>query len=259
MSNYWENRLSKAQEAVSSKNQKQIEKQLRKYYATAAKQVIKDFERVYDKILLQQAAGKEVTPALLYRLDAYWKLQAQLRNELEKLGEKEVSLLTKYFEINYFEVYYALEIEGAEAFTTLDKAAVKQMLTSSWVADGKTYSQRVWDNTARLTETLNEQLIHTVATGKKPSELKKLLQERFGVSYRRADTLVRTELCHIQTEAARKRYQDYGIKYVEVLVDADKHTCDQCKALEGQRFLVTDTPPLPVHPNERCTLVPVIE
>ena len=149
--------------------------------------------------------------------------------------------------------------EGAEAFSTLDTAMVQQMINSIWVADGKTFSQRIWDNTERLVETLNEQLILTVASGKKTTELKNLLQERFGISYRRADTLVRTELCHIQTKAAQKRYEDYGIEYVEVLVDEDKKTCEKCKALKGKKFPVYSTPPLPVHPNERCALVPVID
>ena len=146
-----------------------------------------------------------------------------------------------------------------EAFSTLDKTAVWQMINNIWVADGKTFSQRVWDNTSRLLETLNEQLTHCVVAGKKTTELKKLLQERFGVSYHRADTLARTELCHIQTQAAQKRYEDYGIQYVEVLVELDERTCDKCKALIGKKFLTTETPPLPVHPNERCALVPVVE
>ena len=96
-------------------------------------------------------------------------------------------------------------------------------------------------------------------TGKKTTELKNLLQERFNVSYRRADTLVRTELAHIQTEAAKKRYEDYGIQYIEVLVDADDRTCDECKALIGKKFPIHAAPPLPVHPNDRCTIIPVID
>ena len=81
-----------------------------------------------------------------------------------------------------------------------------------WVADGKSWSQRIWDNIERLTDTLNEQLIHIVATGKKNTELVNALQDRFNVSYHRANTLVRTEIAHIQTEAAKKRYQDYGVE-----------------------------------------------
>lgn len=256
---YWIDRLADAQDAISKKNQKQIEKRLKRYYASVMKQIIADFEATYDRLLATVEEGKEATPADLYKLDKYWQLQAQTRARLQKLGEKQVVALSKAFETNFFEVYYGLEIEGMEAFTTLDKAAVKQVVNQIWVADGKNFSQRVWDNVERLRETLEEGLIHTVATGKKTTELKEILQERFGVSYRRADTLVRTELTHIQTQAAQKRYEDYGIQYVEVLVDPDARTCDKCKALIGKRFPITAAPPLPVHPNERCCVVPIIE
>lgn len=256
---YWNNRLARAQDAISKKSLRQIEKQMSKYYASTMSRVIADFEATYNKILVQQSEGKEITPALLYKLDSYWALQAQLRQELEKMGNKQIALLSKQFEMNFFEVYYALEIQGAKAFSTVDRAAVKQMINSVWVADGKTFSQRVWDNTERLLETLNEELIQCAVTGKKTTELKQKLQERFGISYRRAETLARTELCHVQTQAAQQRYKDYGIQFVEVLVDDDDRTCDLCKALKGKKFPINGTPPLPVHPNERCCLVPVIE
>lgn len=256
---YWADRVAKAQTAITDKNLKQIEKQLVKYYSSTMKRVIEGFENTYNKVLAQKAEGKEVTPALLYRMDSYWQLQAQTRRELEKLGNRTIATLGKNFEINFFEIYHAIALESIQSFSTLDTAMVSQMINSVWVADGKTYSQRVWDNTERLTQTLNEQLLHCAATGKKTSELKKELQERFNVSYHRADTLARTELVHIQTQAAKQRYTDYGIQYVEVLVDEDAHTCDKCKELIGKKFLTTATPPLPVHPNERCCLIPVID
>lgn len=181
-----------------------------------------------------------------------------MKRELEKLGNKQIKLLSAAFETNFFEVYYGIALPGEATFNTVDKEVVNQLINGIWVADGKQWSQRIWDNTERLAQTLNEELIHIVATGKKDSDLKMALQERFGVSYHRAETLVRTEVAHVQTEAAKKRYQDYGIEYVEVLVDPDDRTCELCKALMGKKFKTTETPPLPVHPNERCCLVPVI-
>lgn len=257
--NYWQERMANAQNAISTKTTKQIEKQLRKYYAAAAKRTIEDFESTYIKLLAQKADGKDITPADLYRLDKYWEAQRQLRQQLQKLGEKKISLLTKYFELNFFDIYHSIAIPGLKAFNTIDDKLVNQLINSVWVADGRTFSQRVWNNIDRLVETLNEQLVYTVVTGKKTTELKNLLQERFNISYRRADTLVRTELAHIQTEAAKKRYEDYGIQYIEVLVDADDRTCDECKALIGKKFPIHAAPPLPVHPNDRCTIIPVID
>lgn len=258
MSNYWADRIARAQTAITSKNIKAVEKQLAKYYGAAAQNAIREFEIVYNNILLAAEEGREPTPADLYKLDKYWQAQGALRQELQKLGEKQISLLTKHFEVNFFEIYYSFALEGSDAFSTIDTAGAMQMINQIWVADGKTYSQRVWDNIGRLTETLNNELINCVVTGKKTSQLKRQLQERFNVSYRRADTLVRTEMVHIQTRAAEERYKSYGIEQVEVLVSIDDRTCDECAALDGQVFPINAAPILPLHPNERCCLVPVI-
>ena len=257
--NYWAERNKKNQEKIADKTIKSINYQLQKYYGKAMNKVINDFEAVYNKILNTMEDGKEPTPADLYKLDKYWEAQAQMRRELEKLGNKQVKLLSAAFEANFFEVYYGLALPGDEAFNRIDRQVVQQLINGIWVADGKQWSQRIWSNNERLAQTLNDELIHIVTTGKKSTDLKKVLQERFNVSYHRAETLVRTEVAHIQTEAAKKRYEDYGIEYVEVLVDEDDKTCELCKALKGKKFPTTGTPPLPVHPNERCCLVPVID
>ena len=263
---YWAQRQATIQEKLTKQSQKKIEKQLIKYYQTAAKHVIADFERVYDKILLQQSEGKEVTPALLYQLDSYWQMQGQLRNQLQKLGEKQVALLTKEFELNFFDIYYSIAPEGMTAFNTIDAAGAQQLINAIWLADNKTFSQRIWDNIGLLTETLNEQLINIVATGKPTRELKNILQERFGVSYSRANTLVRTELAHVQTVAAKQRYEDYGLKHYEIMGNEDdncgNHSVD-CHSMDGKKFLYSEmvigknAPPF--HPNCKCCIVPVVE
>lgn len=257
--NYWAERLGNSQLKLQDKTIKEINKQFQYLYGRAAKRIIFDFASTYNRLLASIEEGKEPTPADLYKLDKYWQMQASLRRELQKLGDKEIQILSKVFETHFFEVYYGLAIPGATAFTTIDKAAAQQLINSIWVADGKSWSQRVWDNTERLAATLNEELIHIVATGKKNTELVHVLQDRFNVSYHRAQTLVRTEVAHIQTEAAKQRYKDYGVQYVEVLVDEDDRTCELCKALNGKKFPVNGVIPLPVHPNERCCLVPVVD
>lgn len=256
---YWEDRFAKEQDSITQRNLKKAEKELAKYYERSMRRCIEDFESTYEKLLSTIEQGKQPVPADLYKLDKYWKMQGQLKLELEKLGKKQITYLSKVFETNFFEVYHSLNIDGKALFNRIDIPSARKLINSIWVADGKTFSQRVWDNTSRLLETLNEQLDYCVLTGKKTSELKQMLQDRFGVSYRRADTLVRTELCHVQTVAAQQRYEDYGIQYVEVLVDPDNKTCEKCKELMGKKFPVHATPPLPVHPNERCCLVPVID
>lgn len=259
MSNYyWQDRMAKTQEALTKKNQKHINKQLRKYYGSAAEKIIADFEAVYNKILAQKADGKDVSPADLYKLDSYWAMQGALRQELRKLGEKEISLLTKYFELNFFDIYYSIDIEGMEAFNTINAAGAQALINAIWVADGKSFSQRVWDDTDKLLETLNEELLHCVITGKKTTQLKQVLQERFGVSYNNADMIARTELAHIQTTAAQERYKSYGISEVQIWADADERRCPECGKLHRKIYPAGASVPIPAHPRCRCCIVPVI-
>ena len=256
---YWQDRMAAAQNKLTNKSVRQVETQLKKYYITAMNQVIADFEAVYNKIELQRAQGKQVTPADLYKLDKYWQMQGQMQATLERLGNRQARILGDAFVANFFEIYHSINLPGLKAFSTIDKEGVSQMINQIWVADGKSWSQRIWDNTKRLAETLNEELISCVISGKKTSELKKKLQERFGVSYSAADSLARTEMAHIQTQAAKKRYEDYGIQQVEIWADPDERTCEICGELHQKKYYVGAAVPIPAHPRCRCCIVPVVD
>jgi SPP1 gp7 family putative phage head morphogenesis protein len=257
--NYWQKRIIASQYALTDKSIKETEKQLTAYYRQAARRVLSDFEATYDKLLATIEDGKEATPADLYKLDKYWKMQGQMRQELRKLGERQVAALTKQFELQFFDIYYSFALEGVSAYSTIDTAAARQLINSIWVADGKSWSERVWQNTELLAATLNEEMINCVASGKKTTELKQILQDRFNVSYHNADMLVRTEMAHIQTQAAQQRYKDYGIQEVEVYVDEDERTCPICAEHEGEKYPVNAQMPVPFHPRCRCCMLPVIK
>lgn len=258
MSNYWDERIAKSMAARYNKNRKAIDTLMRKYYQSLSKQVIADFESTYDKLLATLRDGKQPTPADLYKLPKYWEMQKQLDQRLTRLGRKQIAALTKQFKTQFYDVYQAINLDGLTAFNTIDDGAVTQLINQVWCADGRSWSQRVWQNIAHLKETLNEGLIHTVVTGKKTSDLKKALQERFSVSYSRADTLVRTELANLQTQAAKQRYADYGLTEVEILVDPDERTCEVCGKLHGKRYPIGANVPIPSHPNCRCSIIPVV-
>ena len=256
---YWKDRMANSQTKLTNKSVKQIEKQMKKYYGTAMNHVISDFEATYNRLLAATEEGRQPTPADLYKLDKYWQMQAQMRLELQKLGDRQITALSRIFETNFFEVYYSIGIPGMEAFNTLDTSMVQQLINHIWVADGKSWSQRIWENTELLAATLDEELISCVAAGKKTTDLKNMLQERFNVSYSRADALARTELAHIQTQAAQKRYTDYGVQQVEIWADEDERRCEVCGKLHEKRYPVGAQVPIPAHPRCRCCIVPVVE
>ena len=266
---YWKKRMLAAQKEYSDKSIDSINEQLKKYYKKAMTSTINDFEAVYDKVLNTVEEGKPVTTADLYKLDKYYQMQAQLNKRLQKLGDKQCNIMSKEFEAEYKHIYNALSIDKNEtaiqamisdaAFTQIDEKAAEKAAQEIWCSDGKSWSDRVWDNVNDLQQTLNDNLIDCIIAGKKSTELKKSLMERFSVSYHRAETLTRTEIAHIETQAAQDRYKSYGIQQVEILADTDSRTCDICARLDHKKLSINDDMPIPVHPNCRCCIIPVVD
>lgn len=256
---WWAKRAAKTQDRLTQKSVKDVEKQLIKYYRTSMDEVISAFEATLDKLIVTMEEDRDITPADLYNLDKYWKLQGQLKAELQKLGDKQVELLSKRFTEHYQWIYETMALKGESFFNTIDTNTARQMINQVWCADGETWDNRIWTNMDKLQDALNSGLIECVVTGKKSSQLKKTLMKEFNVAYHRADTLVRTEMAHIQTQAAQQRYKEYGIKHVQIWVDEDERTCPICSKNEGRVLSVHEQMPVPFHPKCRCCVIPVIE
>lgn len=257
---YWEDRLGKSITNFFDKNAEQARKQLIKYYKKAMEDVVGQFEKTYQHLLSSMDEGREPTPADLYNLDKYWEMQAQLKTKLQKLGDTTYKVMSDNFVNQFKSVYEGLELPfSARAFNTLSDENINQMILQIWCADGKSWSDRIWTNTDKLQQALNDNLINCVLTGKKPTELKQMLMKDFNVSFNNADTIVRTEMAHIQTQAAKNRYMDAGISEVEVLVDKDERTCPICSKLANKRYPIKGVMPVPAHPRCRCCIIPIFD
>jgi SPP1 gp7 family putative phage head morphogenesis protein len=256
---YWADRQERELNVISTKTEAEINAKLDKYYMSVMKQVIADFEAVYNSLLTQLANGEQPTVAKLYAMDKYWQMQARLRNLCENLGNKEVALLSKKFEDEWEDIYEASALPSDEAFTHVSESNAKAMIQSTWLADNKNFSTRVWNNIERLITTLDEELISVVVAGRSTNDLRNKLMERFTVSRSQANTLIRTEVCHIQTAAAEKRYKDDGLEeYIYLGREEHELGCD-CKKHNGKIFRFDDprAPRPPLHPNCRCRIAPV--
>lgn len=256
---YWAERQAQAQDKLTQKTIKETEAQLAKYYKRTMHNVIGQFEKTYQTYLLNTMHGLESSPATLYKLDTYWQMQAKLRDELQKLGDYQSVLFSKQFAKEYKQIYRSIALHDGFAFSEINTEVAEQMIKQIWCADGSSWASRIWKNTEKLQQALNDGLIDCVVGGMNTATLKAKLMEEFGVSFNRADNLVRTELTHIQAQAARQRYADAGVKEVEVWADKDERRCEICGKLHQKRFPVGAELPIPAHPRCRCRIIPVIE
>jgi len=76
--------------------------------------------------------------------------------------------------------------------------------------------------------------------------------------------IARTEMIRAHHRGNYRQYEKAGIEGVRFIVEwratAGSRTCKQCASLDGQTFVLEDMrDAIPVHPNCRCCMIPVID
>lgn len=128
---------------------------------------------------------------------------------------------------------------------------------------------RAYDGLRGITEKMDDQiskiLAEGIANGKNPLALAKSISDRVEkIGLTRARLLARTEVIAAHAEAKLNTYEDAGLRVVglksEWLTAGDEKVCDECDAAskEGPYETAQAHGMIPLHPNCRCTWVPLI-
>lgn len=128
---------------------------------------------------------------------------------------------------------------------------------------------RTFDQLEGITRAVSQQISRTLAEGlaqgKGPLEIARNLNNRIDkIGITRARVLARTEVISAHAEATINAYEEAGIDGLQVRAEfstaGDSRVCPQCAALEGTTYTREEARGvIPVHPNCRCTWLPVIE
>lgn len=259
--NYWQKRELKQRELQYDRTLAQYEAELRKQYQQSLKAVSRDIEKLYDELLVSSADGT-LLASDLYKYNRYFSLMKSLNKQLKALGGKEITItnqkLLDMYAITSSSVGKSINFSGE-----FNQKTAKEAINSIWCADGKHWSNRIWQNKAQLQVALEKGLIDCVSRGVSKDELVKTLMETFDVSYRKADRIARTELSYVQNKAAINKYIEVGIDEYEILSAHDERTCPICSKMNGKRFKIAkmavgeNAPPF--HANCRCSVLGVIK
>ena len=259
--NYWQKRELKQRELQYDRTLAQYEAELRKQYQQSLKAVSRDIEKLYDELLVSSADGT-LLASDLYKYNRYFSLMKSLNKQLKALGGKEITItnqkLLDMYAITSSSVGKSINLSGE-----FNQKTAKEIINSIWCADGKHWSNRIWQNKAQLQVALEKGLIDCVSRGVSKDELVKTLMETFDVSYRKADRIARTELSYVQNKAAINKYIEAGIDEYEILSAHDERTCPICSKMNGKCFKIAEmtvgenAPPF--HANCRCSVLGVIK
>ena len=116
-----------------------------------------------------------------------------------------------------------------------------------------------------VTEEMNKQIIRELGDGIQQGESMPKLAKRISgrvdsIGKVRATTIARTETLTAFNQGAELRYAQAGIETLEWLSAHDPpRVCEECLALDGTTFRINSSHPRPpIHPNCRCTIIPVL-
>lgn len=207
------------------------------------------------------------TPPYQYRIKRLENMQSQLdklMNEVYKV-EKDVSTdcyINSAFNAYYRNVYNLQKgMKVAYQFDMLDPELIDSMLKSRW--SGKNYSNRIWDNTNALAESLKDEMLMGVLTNKTEKEMADTIMNKFAVGAYQARRLIQTESAAMTAFADQQAFKDAGIEKEMFIAVHDSRTSQICQhhdrsIIEIAKAKVGVNVP-PLHPNCRSHMIPYIE
>lgn len=254
--------LPEVRKRLDPKELKSAMYEISKYYSEVDKLARKSGKvsvkklREYKEILRLQSAK-----AYMSRLeDLKTRITHNLVNlavqESEMMGESLQKTSKRAYSLSAYELS---KYTGFANIITDDQFA--KIVNERWL--GANYSDRVWEDKARLETSLEKTLLQGIVRGQNPKKIAEEMQKDMGGAYYRCERLARTETIHTLNESTFQSYKDYGVKEYEFICGADERTCPQCSELDGQHFKLSEkiegvTYPV-IHPNCRCSTAPYFE
>ena len=213
-----------------------------------------------------QAAGLAFNIQDVYRLNRYQKLLAQMQVEMtyynlwvaeyvvenqRKMAVLGINNATELIQLSLLEGGL-----GAGAF--FDKLPVEaiELMIGNAGKGGPVYAL-LQEAYPLAVDQMTDALIRNVALGLGPRVTAEQMMNGVAGGLNHALTVARTEQLRVYREASRQQYEISGAvqKYMR-FASKSGNTCALCLALDREIYLSKDL--MYVHPNDRCTMIPIV-
>lgn len=225
-------------------------------YQLAMEEVMDETENEsFQKYLRHKYMSERIT-----RLDS---LKNQVSVQLELLAESKDVQTFEYLKSTYKDnVFLNKEtIDIQNTFHKFSETAIEQTVSAPW--SGKSFSDRIWTDTEKLIDEVQEVISVGLVQGHDIDKMSRKIARRMEVSQNRAKTLVRTETNYILSQATFDTYKNFEVEQYEFLATLDYKTSEICQSLDKKVFFVKDRQVgvncNPMHPNCRSTTIPYFE
>ena len=284
-SEYYYNLQEQYRKAIDS-----VERDIAKWYAryatengislTEAKKLLNGRELAEFKMDVKEyiEKGKSLDPKWAKQLEAasvrvhvsrLEALQIQMQQAAENVCGGQVDGLDKLAKDIYTDGYYktAYEVQKGVGvgfdLMQLDTNKIDKLISKPWAADGKNFSERVWQNRAQLVSDLENTLTQSIIRGQSPKKVITDIAQRFDVSKHKAGRLIMTESAFFAAASQKDCFEDLGVEKYEIVATLDSRTSETCRHLDGKVIPMADYKPgvtaPPFHVYCRSTTVPYFD
>lgn len=274
---YWKRRAEANMDGVQRGAEQRLARLGRAYHQAArelegeVQRILGTYAKRFDLTPEEAAAAlrepaDEESRAYGYRVSRAEALEKAIRERLNGLGarlERETAAQREWTASKSYQSARKMMRDmtgGVVSQAVPDLQGMLRAMDTAW--SGRNYSARIWRNTDHLAQMLEDEIEAAFLSGKSVRRMANVIMGRFGVGYRAAECLVRTETSYVQNQTAAQSYRDAGCTDYEILTASDRRTCSRCAAQNGKRYPFTAMQPgenaPPFHPNCRCTILPVV-
>lgn len=183
-------------------------------------------------------------PAYRFRIERLQELLKQIDTIMENVYQQEQQFDTSFFqnlaEDTYYRKIYNVQRQTGLGFdfSRIDQKQIEQALKMNW--SGSHYSARIWHNTGKLAETLKQEMLVSLLTGRTEKDTAAVITNRCGSGAMQARRLVRTESCFVSGELDARAYKECGVSFYRFLAVLDLRTSEICQSLDNKVFSLSE-------------------
>lgn len=254
--------LAEARKQLSAAELKELQWDVQEYIKYGQENAM---NQQWMKELENASARFHISRLEALKLRTQQSLEVAFGNELDSLDGMVKRLYQSGYYHTCFEVQKGFNI-GWE-IGQIDEKKLQKVISKPWAADGKTFSDRVWQSKTTMVNELHQQMTRTIIQGKAPDEaiksMTKYLQNKTKNAKYNAGRLVMTEQAFISSAAQKDAFNDLDVEEFEIVATLDSHTSDICREMDGKHFPMKDFQPgvtaPPFHVWCRSTTVPYFD
>ena len=254
--------LAEARKQLSAAELKELQWNVQEYIKYGQENAM---NQQWMKELENASARFHISRLEALKLRTQQSLEVAFGNELDSLDGMVKRLYQSGYYHTCFEVQKGFNI-GWE-IGQIDERKLQKVISKPWAADGKTFSDRVWQSKTTMVNELHQQMTRTIIQGKAPDEaiksMTKYLQNKTNNAKYNAGRLVMTEQAFISSAAQKDAFNDLDVEEFEIVATLDSHTSDICREMDGKHFPMKDFQPgvtaPPFHVWCRSTTVPYFD